>query len=103
MNKRFIGLAAILAFASGAALAQDDGSMSQQPPSGGGQQPMFNQLDSNQDGTISQDEAKADPQLEQNWAQADKNGDGSVDQAEFSAFEEEMTAPSSPSEPSSGS
>lgn len=58
-------------------------------------QAMFNKLDTNQDGYISQDEAKADTQLSKNWSDADLNKDGKVEESEFSAFEISM-------EPASG-
>lgn len=79
MNKRLVGVAIACAFASGTVFAAGE----QQPQS-------FSELDTNQDGSLSLDEAAPDEQLVQNWDQADKNQDGVVDQAEFSAFEEEM-------------
>lgn len=55
----------------------------------GGQQTLsFQSLDTNHDGYISPDEAKADPQLADNFRQADQNADVQIDQSEFSAFEE---------------
>lgn len=53
-------------------------------------QEKFNQLDTNHDGYISQDEAKADSQLSQDWSRADSNNNGKIEESEFSAFEEEM-------------
>jgi len=48
----------------------------------------FATLDANKDGFISQDEAKSDPQLAENFQKADKNSDDKIDESEFSAFEE---------------
>ena len=50
-------------------------------------QELFKSLDTNNDGYISQQEAKADPKLTKQWNSADANGDGIVEQTEFSAFE----------------
>ena len=50
----------------------------------------FNRLDTNHDGVISRDEAKADATLSQEWSKADTNKDGKIEESEFSAFEEEM-------------
>lgn len=47
----------------------------------------FSNLDTNQDGYISQDEAQAHQQLSSNWQDADRNADNQIDQSEFSAFE----------------
>lgn len=47
----------------------------------------FSQLDTDGNGSISQSEAQAMPQLEQNFQQTDRNQDGSVDQSEFAQFE----------------
>jgi len=69
-------------------------------------QEMFNKLDSNHDGYISQQEAKADKKLTDDWSQVDKNKNGEIDESEFSAFEESQQPqqmPKSSEEPSSGS
>ena len=50
----------------------------------------FMRLDTNHDGYISQDEAKADSQLSQEWKTVDTNNTGKIDESEFSAFEEDM-------------
>ena len=47
----------------------------------------FMNLDTNEDGYISAQEAAADESLQQNWEITDANQDGQVDAAEFSAFE----------------
>jgi hypothetical protein len=53
-----------------------------------GESEQFTQLDANGDGVISSEEAAADPQLIQDWATADVNGDGQLERAEFSALEQ---------------
>lgn len=63
-------------------------------------QEKFNKLDTNQDGYISQDEAKADSHLSQNWNAADPNNNGKINESEFSAFEEEMEPGGMPSKSS---
>ncbi len=59
------------------------------PPPGGGQGPSFDDVDSNHDGKISLDEAKAefgkDPNWQAEFKQRDKNKDGYVDKDEFFA------------------
>ncbi len=47
----------------------------------------FGTLDVNQDGSLSAEEAVADPELSKNWSDIDKDENGLIDQAEFSAFE----------------
>lgn len=63
-------------------------------------QEQFNKLDTNHDGYISQDEAKAQPDLSENYSQADTNKNGQIDESEFSAFEtsEMKSTPEQPSE-----
>jgi hypothetical protein len=53
-------------------------------------QKKFNQLDTNHDGYISKDEAKADSMLSEEWSKVDPTNKGKIDESEFSAFEEEM-------------
>lgn len=50
----------------------------------------FTALDANADGIISSEEATANETLYKGWESADANQDGSVDAAEFSAFEAKM-------------
>jgi hypothetical protein len=50
-------------------------------------QESFNALDTNHDGYISPQEAKADPKLAAQWDMADGNSDGKIEKSEFSAFE----------------
>lgn len=69
-------------------------------------QESFNSLDTNHDGYISPQEAKADPKLSEQWDSADANGDGKIEETEFSAFEA-GTAPNytpqeNPDEPTIG-
>lgn len=47
----------------------------------------FKELDTDQDGYISEDEAKGNTALIDRWIEVDENQDGSVDITEFSAFE----------------
>jgi hypothetical protein len=74
----------------------------------------FGTLDTNQDGSLSPDEAASDSQLSKSWGDIDADENGAIDQAEFSAFEvlrdslpktsEEPSEPSlemEPKEPSS--
>lgn len=58
---------------------------SQQPD--GKQSMAFDELDADADGKLSRDEAKASEPLEQQFSTVDRNNDGQIDQAEFSAFE----------------
>ena len=53
--------------------------------------PDFSTLDTNQDGSLSAVEAATDPELSKNWSDIDKDENGVIDQAEFSAFEEMKT------------
>jgi len=48
----------------------------------------FGTLDANQDGSLSAEEAAADVELSTNWSDIDKDENGVIDQAEFSAFED---------------
>jgi len=60
-------------------------------------QEKFNKLDTNHDGYISKEEAKADSHLSQNWSTVDPNNNGKISESEFSAFEEEMEPGGMPS------
>jgi hypothetical protein len=83
-------LAALLALAmNGASAAGDSGNAMSSGSNqlSKDQQQQFQKLDTNSDGRISQDEAKADPQLEQQFSSADSNHDNAVDQGEFAQFE----------------
>ncbi|MGD8570019.1 MAG: hypothetical protein PVJ39_18170 [Gammaproteobacteria bacterium] len=52
------------------------------------QSSKFNQLDKDGDGYISIQEATGENQLLKQWVEVDKNTDGQLEAAEFSAFEE---------------
>ncbi len=58
----------------------------------------FSALDTNQDGTLSAEEASANPGLSQNWSAIDSDENGVIDNAEFSAFEATQEAGSEPME-----
>lgn len=47
----------------------------------------FGTLDVNQDGSLSAIEAASDSELSKYWSDIDKDENGVIDQAEFSAFE----------------
>lgn len=73
----------------GQGMEQDSGAMGAQ------EHPTFSQLDVNQDGQISRDEASSSEELATNMDQADTDGNGSISESEFSAFEVQQgwTAP----------
>ncbi len=52
-------------------------------------QPNFEQLDTNDDQLISQEEAVSDPRLVQRWLELDRDESGSLDPAEFARYEAE--------------
>lgn len=60
-------------------------------------QQKFKTLDTNHDGVISQDEAKGDSMLVEEWSSVDTNKDGKIEESEFSAFEEEQEPGGMPS------
>lgn len=68
-----IGTTLILMLAAGGALAQSET-----------ERPNFIQLDTDSDGRISKDEAKADPRIAKRFQEADANGDGYLTLDEFS-------------------
>lgn len=51
---------------------------------------QFETLDQNQDGQLTAEEAAQDVTLSENWTAVDKDANGAIDQAEFSAFESMM-------------
>ena len=53
-----------------------------------GESEKFTQLDTDGNGMISSEEAAVDPELVQDWATADVNGDGQLERAEVSALEQ---------------
>ena len=62
----------------------------------------FDDLDTNHDGYISADEAKANPDLWKKFTQADKDSNGKLDVSEFSAFEERFVPADDMEEPEPG-
>ncbi|BAZ93137.1 uncharacterized protein FOKN1_0735 [Thiohalobacter thiocyanaticus] len=76
MKKQITVIACAFAFASGSAMA-------------GEQAGKFKQLDANQDGYISAEEAQASQALSSQWQSVDQDGNNQVDESEFSAFEME--------------
>lgn len=51
------------------------------------QQQLLTKLDTNHDGVISQEEAKANPDLAARFSEIDANSDGRIESAEFARFE----------------
>jgi Ca2+-binding EF-hand superfamily protein len=85
-NIKFASAALILALASGTAFAAGMEEEAQAPST------AFEQLDTNQDGLISKEEGAVREDLTTLWEAADANKDGSLDAAEFSAFETTVPA-----------
>jgi hypothetical protein len=54
------------------------------PATPAGQSGSFETLDANKDGRISMPEASVDPKLVEGFSKADKNGDGYLDNSEYS-------------------
>ncbi len=77
--KDILIIAAITLLPIGAYAAESHGTTKQ----------MFNKLDTNHDGYISQQESKADADLSRNYNSADTNKDGKLEESEFSAFEQD--------------
>ncbi len=65
-------LTALALFVSGTAFASDN---------------LYTNLDTNEDGGISQEEAAALPGLHDKWVELDTNADGMLDKAEFAKLE----------------
>ena len=67
---------------------------------------QFNKLDKDKDGYISQQEAKSDKRLSDQWDTADADSDGKLEMSEFSAFETgkaaDFTPPDDPDAPGMG-
>ncbi len=72
-------LAVLALFVSSVAIATDQG--------------LYRDLDLNEDGAISQEEAAALPGLNSKWDELDVNSDGVLDAAEFAKLEVIGTAP----------
>ncbi len=56
----------------------------------------FEQLDANQDGQVSLDEADGYIPLKKVWSRTDKDSNGAIDRTEFSAFETLRDNPTTP-------
>ena len=69
----------VAALACGAAYAQD------QAPPDDSTSSIFAQLDTNQDGRISSEEAQASSVVSRSFGKADANGDGAITRDEFMA------------------
>jgi Ca2+-binding EF-hand superfamily protein len=82
MRKEFLIAAAVMF-----PLAVFAGSDTPDTPTTSTVQESFNSLDTNHDGYISPQEAKANTKLSDQWNTADANGDGKIEESEFSAFE----------------
>ena len=88
--KKNVALAAVLAALSGAALAGGSGieGAAQEHEA---QSVDLQALDANMDGAVSEQEAQGNPQLVVRWDELDSNNDGQLDQDEFARFEAEGT------------
>jgi hypothetical protein len=71
-------LVSALALAFGAYAADDKSKQAKADA-----EPGFNNLDTNDDGKLSKAEAAKDSKLTANWAEADRNNDGSITRAEY--------------------
>ena len=67
--------------AGGSSMGQSSQSMTES------HQPSFHKLDANSDGHISRQEARKAPPLQEQFAQADQDGNGKVERGEFAEFE----------------
>lgn len=74
-------LAALLATASGVAVAGSQDAMKDKESTG------YQALDANGDGVISPEEATADPRVAAQFDKLDTNGDSQLDKGEFARFE----------------
>lgn len=61
----------------------------QQQTAGDVRSDLFQRLDQDRDGQISQEEAQSETALSQSWSKFDQDGDGRLDPQEFSAFEQD--------------
>lgn len=55
-----------------------------------GSAPAFSEIDANEDGVISREEAQGDQKLVAGWQDADTDGSDDISESEFSAFQEEQ-------------
>lgn len=63
------------------------------------QKDLLTQLDANQDGVISEQEALRHPELAERFRQLDRNGDQILERAEFARFEVDETEGENPDYP----
>ncbi|MGC1951507.1 MAG: EF-hand domain-containing protein [Gammaproteobacteria bacterium] len=78
-----------LAIAAGMSGQSSEYSTEQSYQQSGQQGAAFQTLDQDRDGTISQQEAQAHPQLYERWSEVDTDQDGQINRSEFSQFEEQ--------------
>jgi len=88
MKNKLILIACAGALFSTAALAGEKGD----------EHKTFSDLDTDNSGAISIEEAAGDQQLTQEWLKLDANHDGALEEAEFSRFEEMKKSSDYPSE-----
>jgi|GEM_PF-2440608 len=81
---RTLGLCAALLFATAGPLATASFAGEAQPSQ---TDAAFQGLDQNKDGQLTAVEVKGNAELSKRWTEIDKDDNGSIDQAEFSAFE----------------
>lgn len=93
--KRGIPFAALLAVSAGALAAGQTGTEGMAERHS--QPPVYSEVDANQDGVVTRDEARSHPDLDARWDQLDMNRDDRLDRSEFARFE--MREPPQASEP----
>jgi len=81
---RTLGLCAALLFATAGPLATASFADEAQPSQ---MDAAFQSLDQNKDGQLTAVEVKGNAELSRQWTAIDKDDNGSIDEAEFSAFE----------------
>jgi hypothetical protein len=77
--------AAVLVCVGAAAQNQPSPSTEPAPSAAPSMLSIFDSLDTNQDGRISQDEAQASPVVSRSFSKADANGDGAISRDEFTS------------------
>jgi Ca2+-binding EF-hand superfamily protein len=88
----FSVIAAALSFAASAALAAQDGAPVQASGQGQGAVARFKQADTNGDGMLSREEAKALPSISRHFDEIDANHDGQVTADELRAYHAKVRA-----------
>jgi Ca2+-binding EF-hand superfamily protein len=89
---KFTAIAAALGFAATAALAAQDTAPPQASGQGQGVAARFKKADTNGDGMLSRDEARALPQISRHFDEIDANHDGQVTSDEIRAYHAKMRA-----------